>query len=49
VPYVAKSLATKAAYLHVIEDDTSGAPVLSFDYVALKRLFRGGVIAYKQF
>src|SRR5215467_1350159 len=43
--YVAKSLATKAAYLHIIEGDTSGASVPSFDYVALKRLFGGVVIA----
>jgi N-ethylmaleimide reductase len=47
--HVAKSLATKAAYLHVVEGDTSGAPVPSFDYVALKRLFRGGIIANNNF
>jgi N-ethylmaleimide reductase len=47
--HVAKSLATKAAYLHIIEGDTSGAPVPSFDYVALKRLFGAVVIANNNF
>jgi len=42
-------LATKAAYLHVVEGNTSGAPMPSFDYVALKRLFRGGIIANNNF
>jgi N-ethylmaleimide reductase len=46
---VAKSLASRAAYLHVIEGDTSGKPVLAFDYVALKRLFGGLVIANNNF
>jgi len=49
--HVTKSLASKAiAYLHIIEGDTSGKPVLSaFDYVALKRLFGGPVIANNNF
>jgi N-ethylmaleimide reductase len=47
--HVAKSLANRAAYLHIIEGDTSGNPVPSFDYVALKRLFGGVVIANNNF
>ena len=37
------------AYLHVIEGDTSGIPVPSFDYMNLKRLFGGVVIANNGF
>jgi N-ethylmaleimide reductase len=48
--YVAKSFARKGlAYLHVIEGDTSGKPVATFDYIALKRLFGGLVIANNNF
>src|SRR5262249_24038397 len=47
--YAAKNLAGKAAYLHVIEGDTSGAPVPSFDYAALKRLFGGVIVANNNF
>ena len=47
--HVAKSLASKAAYLHIIEGDTSGKPVSAFDYGALKRLFGGPVIANNNF
>ena len=48
--HVANSLASKAiAYLHIIEGDTSGKPVPAFDYVALKRLFGGPVIANNNF
>jgi N-ethylmaleimide reductase len=48
--HVVKSLAGKGpAYLHVIEGDTSGKPVPAFDYVALKRLFGGLVIANNNF
>lgn len=43
--HVAKSLARKAAYLHIVEGDTSGKPVSAFDYGTLKRLFGGLVIA----
>jgi len=37
------------AYLHVIERDTGGAPVPPFDYLAIKRLFGGIVIANNGF
>ena len=37
------------AYLHVIEGDTSGAPVPPFDYFAIKRLFGGLFIANNGF
>jgi N-ethylmaleimide reductase len=37
------------AYLHVIEGDTSGAPVQPFDYFAIKRLFGGLFIANNGF
>jgi N-ethylmaleimide reductase len=48
--YVAKSLASKhLAYLHIIEGDTSGKTVPTFDYMALKRLFGGLVIANNNF
>src|SRR5262245_22389550 len=48
--HVANSLAAKGiAYLHIIEGDTSGKPVPAFDYVALKRLFAGWVIANNNF
>jgi N-ethylmaleimide reductase len=48
--HVAKNLASKEiAYLHIIEGDTSGKPVPKFDYVALKRLFGGSVIANNNF
>lgn len=40
--YVAAKLSGKdLAYLHVIEGDTSGAPVAPFDYGAIKRAFGG--------
>jgi N-ethylmaleimide reductase len=48
--YVAERLSEKKlAYLHVIEGDTSGAAVPAFDYVKLKRLFGGIVIANNGF
>jgi N-ethylmaleimide reductase len=48
--HVAKSLASKRiAYLHIIEGDTSGKTVPTFDYMALKRLFGGLVIANNNF
>jgi N-ethylmaleimide reductase len=48
--YVAEQLSKKGlAYLHVIERDTSGLPVPSFDYKNLKRLFGGLVIANNGF
>jgi N-ethylmaleimide reductase len=48
--HVAKNLASKEiAFLHIIEGDTSGKPVPKFDYVALKRLFGGSVIANNNF
>jgi N-ethylmaleimide reductase len=48
--YVAEQLSGKGlAYLHVIEGDTGGAPVASFDYLAIKRLFGGLVIANNGF
>jgi N-ethylmaleimide reductase len=37
------------AYLHIIEGDTSGAPVPPFDYQTLKRLFGGTVISNNGF
>ncbi len=37
------------AYLHVIEGDTGGTPVPSFDYAEIKRLFGGIVIANNGF
>ena len=37
------------AYLHVIEGDTSGAPVPPFDYLAIKRLFGGLFMANNGF
>jgi len=37
------------AYLHVVEGDTSGAPVPPFDYFAIKRLFGGLFIANNGF
>jgi N-ethylmaleimide reductase len=48
--YVAERLSGRGlAYLHVIEGDTSGIPVPSFDYMNLKRLFGGVVIANNGF
>jgi N-ethylmaleimide reductase len=48
--HLVKSLAGRGiAYLHIIEGDTSGKPVPTFDYVALKRLFGGAVIANNNF
>ena len=47
--YVAKQLAGKVTYLHVIEGDTSGKRVPDFDYKKLKDLFRGTVIANNNF
>jgi N-ethylmaleimide reductase len=48
--HVAESLAGKdIAYLHVIEGDTSGKPMPTFDYTALKRLFGGLVIVNNNF
>ena len=48
--YVAEQLSTRGlAYLHIIEGDTGGVPVPSFDYAKLKRLFGGIVIANNGF
>jgi N-ethylmaleimide reductase len=48
--YVAEHLSGKRlAYLHIIEGDTSGAAVPAFDYMKLKRLFGGFVIANNGF
>jgi N-ethylmaleimide reductase len=48
--HVAESLAgERIAYLHVIEGDTSGKQMPAFDYVALKRLFGGPVVANNNF
>ncbi|MGC2408838.1 MAG: alkene reductase [Methyloceanibacter sp.] len=48
--HVAKALSGKGlAYLHVIEGDTGGGPVPPFDYLAIKRLFGGLVIANNGF
>ena len=47
--YVAKQLAGKVTYLHVIEGDTSGKRVPDFDYKELKDLFHGTVIANNNF
>ena len=48
--YVAEQLSGRGlAYLHIIEGDTSGVPVPSFDYTKLKRLFGGIVIANNGF
>ena len=47
--YVAEKLSGKIVYLHVIEGDTSGKPVPSFDYKRLKDLFGGIYIANNGF
>ena len=48
--YVAERLSGKGlAFLHVIEGDTSGIAVPPFDYMSLKRLFGGLVIANNGF
>jgi N-ethylmaleimide reductase len=48
--YVAERLSGKdLAYLHIIEGDTSGAPVQLFDYKKLKLLFGGNVITNNGF
>jgi N-ethylmaleimide reductase len=48
--YVASQLARRRlAYLHVIEGDTSGTTVSTFDYRALKRLFDGLVMVNNGF
>src|SRR5262249_39679892 len=48
--HLVKSLAGRgAAYLHIIEGETSGKPVPTFDYLALKRLFGGAVVANNNF
>jgi N-ethylmaleimide reductase len=48
--HVAAALSGRGlAYLHVIEGDTGGAPVPPFDYLAIKRLFGGIVIANNGF
>ena len=48
--YVAEQLSGRGlAYLHIIEGDTGGVPVPSFDYAKLKRLFGGIVIANNGF
>ena len=48
--HVASALSRRGlAYLHVIEGDTGGAPVPPFDYLAIKRLFGGLVIANNGF
>lgn len=47
--YVAEKLSGKIVYLHVIEGDTSGKPLPSFDYKRLKELFGGIFIANNGF
>ena len=48
--YVSEQLSGRGlAYLHVIEGDTGGAAVPSFDYQRLKDLFGGVVFVYKEF
>ncbi len=48
--YVAGQLSGKGlAYLHIIEGDTGGVPVPPFDYMKLKTLFGGLVIANNGF
>src|SRR5262245_10610368 len=48
--YVVEQLSGKdLAYLHIIEGDTSGAPVPPFDYKKLKRLFAGIVVSNNGF
>jgi N-ethylmaleimide reductase len=48
--HVAAALAGKGlSYLHVIEGDTGGVAVPEFDYVKIKRLFGGIVIANNAF
>jgi N-ethylmaleimide reductase len=48
--YVVERLSGRGlAYLHVIEGDTSGVPGPPFDYMTLKRLFGGVVIANNGF
>ena len=48
--YVAEQLSRKdLAYLHIIEGDTGGVPVPPFDYMKLKTLFGGVVIANNGF
>ncbi|MGB7915094.1 MAG: alkene reductase [Rhodomicrobium sp.] len=47
--YVAEKLSGNIVYLHVIEGDTSGKPVASFDYKRLKDLFGGIFIANNGF
>ena len=48
--HVASALSGKdLAYLHVIEGDTGGTPVPSFDYMEIKRRFGGLVIANNGF
>ena len=47
---VASALSGKdLSYLHVIEGDTGGTPVPSFDYTEIKRRFGGIVIANNGF
>ena len=48
--HVASALSGKGlSYLHVIEGDTGGVPVPPFDYLEIKRLFGGIVIANNGF
>jgi N-ethylmaleimide reductase len=48
--HVASALSRRGlAYLHVIEGDTGGTPVPRLDYLAIKRLFGGVVIANNGF
>lgn len=48
--HVAKNLSGKGlAYLHVIEGDTSGAPVAPFEYAAIRRAFDGLYMANNGF
>src|SRR5690348_6750068 len=48
--YVAEQLSRKdLAYLHIIEGDTGGVPVPPFDYMKLKTLFGGVVVANNGF
>jgi N-ethylmaleimide reductase len=47
--YVAEQLSGKIVYLHVIEGDTGGKSVPTFDYKKLKKLYGGIVIANNGF
>lgn len=48
--HVAKAIAAKGlAYLHVVEGNPDGSPMPPFDYLAIKRMFGGPVIANNGF